>query len=204
MRSRGSGRRFARAILVTGVCAAGAVFFWTAREWRTQDPRASGSANAETADPMPNIVIRDAAALGSPAAPVVIVEFGDFQCPSCALVAQQIAPPLKARYVDEGLARWVYMHLPLAAIHPFAVEAAQAAECAGTQGRFWELYSALFARQALVDAGQIRDVARDAGIDGGPFDECLARDVPAKIAAQVALAYDLRIGVTPTFLVGIR
>lgn len=80
---------------------------------------------------------------GNPQARVVVVEFSDFQCPACARHALESQPKIDAALVDTGQVLWVSRHLPLRA-HPRAPLAAVAAECAGDQGRFWEMRRRLF------------------------------------------------------------
>lgn len=83
-------------------------------------------------------------AMGPVHAPVTIVEYGDFECPNC----KQAAPAVKLlleRFA--GRVRFVYRHFPLEEVHPHALLAAEAAECAGGQGRFWEMHDLLFDHQ---------------------------------------------------------
>jgi protein-disulfide isomerase len=82
--------------------------------------------------------------LGSIHAPVTVVEYGDFECPNC----KQAAPAVKLlleRFA--GRVCFVYRHFPLEEVHPHALLAAEAAECAGGQGKFWEMHDLLFANQ---------------------------------------------------------
>src|SRR3989344_8516599 len=76
--------------------------------------------------------------LGDKKAPVTIVEFSDFQCPYCARFRQQTFDQIKQEYIDTGKVRFVYRDFPLSSIHPMAQKAAEAAECADEQGKFWE------------------------------------------------------------------
>ena len=85
--------------------------------------------------------------LGSPAAPVTIVEFSDYQCPFCAGYAQQTFPRLKAEFVDTGRVQYVFKDFPLPN-HQQAPKAHEAARCAGEQGAYWEMHDQLFTRQA--------------------------------------------------------
>lgn len=82
--------------------------------------------------------------LGSPFAEVVVFEFSDFECPYCRQHKQETQPFLEARYVATHQVMWVYKHFPLD-IHPYAPYAAEAALCAGEQGRFWQMHGLLFA-----------------------------------------------------------
>ena len=95
-------------------------------------------------------------------APVVIVEYGDFECPNC----KQAAPAVKLlleRYT--GKVRFAYRHFPLEDVHPHALMAAEAAECAGAQGKFWEMHELLFANQDHLKPKQLHDFAEQLGLD---------------------------------------
>ena len=83
---------------------------------------------------------------GSPDAPVVIVEFSDFQCPFCGRWVQQTLPFIRSE-IDAGNVALVFLHMPLVQLHPNAGRAHLAAECAAVQGRFTEMHDLLFARQ---------------------------------------------------------
>ena len=82
--------------------------------------------------------------LGTAHAPVVVVEYGDFQCPNCKQAASAVKILLN-RF--ENRVQFAYRHFPLIEIHEHALGAAQAAECAGAQGKFWEMYTLLFDNQ---------------------------------------------------------
>ena len=114
---------------------------------------------------------------GSADAPVTVVEFGDFQCPACARHALEVQPRIDAALVTTGQVRWISKHLPLK-VHPQAALAAAAAECAGEQGKYWEIHHALYERQAewatATAATVLPRIARDTGLDGAAFDRCFA------------------------------
>ncbi|MEP7247076.1 MAG: DsbA family protein [Gammaproteobacteria bacterium] len=101
-------------------------------------------------------------AIGPDHAPVTIVEYGDFECPNC----KQAAPAVKLLLQRfEQRVRFVYRHFPLEEAHPHAMMAAQASECAGAQGKFWEMYELLFAHQDHLKAKQIHGYAEQVGLD---------------------------------------
>jgi thiol-disulfide isomerase/thioredoxin len=100
---------------------------------------------------------------------VTIVEFSEFQCPFC----RRVLPAL--RQVEEryrGRVRLVFRHFPLAR-HKEAPKAAEAAECARDQGRFWEMHDRLFANAEQLKPADLKGHARAIGIDGPAFDACL-------------------------------
>jgi protein-disulfide isomerase len=100
--------------------------------------------------------------IGASHAPVTIVEYGDFECPNC----KQAAPALKLlleRFA--GRARVAYRHFPLEEVHPHALAAAQAAECAAGQGKFWEMHDLLFANQDHLKANHLHSYAERLQLD---------------------------------------
>lgn len=100
--------------------------------------------------------------IGASHPPVTIVEYGDFECPNC----KQAAPAVKLlleRFA--GRTRAVYRHFPLEEVHPHALAAAQAAECAGGQGKFWEMHDLLFANQDRLKINQLHSYAERLQLD---------------------------------------
>jgi len=141
--------------------------------------------------------------LGRADAPVTIVEFSDYQCPFCARFFATSFLVLKKDYVDTGKVRYVFRDHPLDQIHPQARKAAEAAHCAGEQGRFWEMHEVLFRNQTALAATHLPEHAQAAGADRTKLDECLAS---GRYAARVAqgLTDGAAIGVrgTPSFVIG--
>ena len=100
--------------------------------------------------------------LGPIHAPVTVVEYGDFECPNC----KQAAPAVKIlleRY--KGQVRLVFRHFPLEEVHPHALNAAEAAEAAGAQGKFWEMHDLLFDNQRHLKQQQLRGYAERLQLD---------------------------------------
>jgi protein-disulfide isomerase len=122
--------------------------------------------------------------IGPEAAPVVIVEYGDFECPNC----KQAAPALKQLLVRHARqVQLVYRHLPLEAGHPQALQAAEAAECAAAQGKFWAMHDLLFENQPRLRPDDLRSYAVQLGLDMRRYDdETLSKLWLAKIRAQLA------------------
>jgi protein-disulfide isomerase len=143
-----------------------------------------------------------APALGRQDAPVTVVEFTDYECPFCKRFHQTTFESLKRDYIDTGQVRWVVRDLPLP-IHPNARAAAQAAHCAGEQGRFWEMRETLFANAPAASAEVFRKYGADLDLDVEAYVACLNSgrflDPVDKDAAE---ANGLRITGTPTFVVG--
>lgn len=109
---------------------------------------------------------------GDPKAPVTIVEFSDFQCPYCRKVAATLKD-LLAKY--NGRVKLAYRDFPMRTLHPQAQLAAEAAGCAGEQGKFWEYHDALFATdQPKLDEAGLTATARSVGLDEKSFSSCLA------------------------------
>ncbi|MCS7287096.1 MAG: DsbA family protein [Anaerolineae bacterium] len=119
-------------------------------------------------------------------------------------------PKIKSEYVDKGLVRYQFINMPLRSIHPAAQKAAEAALCAGKQGKFWEMHDTLFERQ-MEWAGQIsplksfENYARELGLNVDKFNRCLEQGETAP-QVQKDLAEAARRGVVavPTFFINGR
>jgi protein-disulfide isomerase len=100
--------------------------------------------------------------LGSHGAPVTVVEYGDFECPVCKQAAGAVKL-LLSRF--EGRVLFVFRHFPLEEIHPRALRAAEAAECAGGQGKFWQMHDLLFEHQTHLEPSHLHRYATSIGLD---------------------------------------
>jgi protein-disulfide isomerase len=140
---------------------------------------------------------------GSAKSPLTIVEYTDFECPFCARYARESYPLLIREFVDAGRVRYVVRHLPLESIHPSARGAAQAAECARQQGKFWEMHDRLFANPQALSRADLERTADALGLTMPAFRQCV--DSPGA-AAAVSRDLDeaLRAGITatPSFIIG--
>jgi protein-disulfide isomerase len=135
---------------------------------------------------------------------VVVVEFSDYQCPYCGLFFRNTMPQLEQEYIKAGKIRYVFNNLPLEEIHSFAFKAAQAAECAGEQGKFWELHDRLFANQNALSPGNLTTQAASAGLDMAKYSQCVASTgSSAGIRRNLQQAMSLGIEGTPAFVIGI-
>jgi protein-disulfide isomerase len=108
---------------------------------------------------------------GPDTAPVTLVEYGDYQCPYCG-AAYPIVKRVQQRLGDR--LRFVFRNFPLSEIHPLALGAAEAAEAAGAQGKFWEMHDRLFENQRALDPSHLVQSARALGLDVGQFERALA------------------------------
>lgn len=136
--------------------------------------------------------------LGNPKAPVMIVEFSDYQCPYC----HQIEPTVKrilAKYGDK--VSFSYRDFPLSAIHQNAMIAAEASRCAEEQGKFWEYHDQLFASSSLEKSSLI-DFARTLKLDDKQFDSCLtAEKYKADITKDEQEGRNAGVNGTPGFFI---
>jgi protein-disulfide isomerase len=138
--------------------------------------------------------------LGSPDAPVTLVEFTDYQCPFCKRFHDRTWPELKKKYIDTGKVRYVVRDMPLS-FHEQAEPAAIAARCAGAQGKFWPVHEALFNAQETLSPAMIRKTALGFGVEAGEFDRC-SKDPATRAAVDADASEAERIGVngTPGFV----
>jgi protein-disulfide isomerase len=147
---------------------------------------------------------------GAASAPVWLVEVSDFQCPFCKQWHDESFAKLDAEYVKTGKVRMAYLNFPLSRIHPNAQAAAEAAMCAGVQGKFWELHESLFETQKrwaeLKSPMAVFDsLARAAGVDQKRWSSCMTTHATAKIiAADRDRSGRAGVESTPTFFVGDR
>jgi protein-disulfide isomerase len=105
--------------------------------------------------------------LGSQSAMVTLVEYGDFECPSCGQ-AYHAVKILLARFGER--VRFVFRHFPLREVHPHAELAAEAAEAAGAQSKFWSMHDLLFENQLHLKANSLREYAQRANLDLARYD----------------------------------
>ena len=134
-------------------------------------------------------------------APVTLVEYGDFECPYC-VEAAAIITKLREKLPDE--LRYVFRNLPLADVHPNAQLAAEAAEAAADQGRYWEMHDRLLSQDGLTPADLYR-AASDLGLDLEQFsDDLRRRRFAPRVAEDVRSADASGVSGTPTFFVNGR
>ena len=140
---------------------------------------------------------------GSSSADVTMVEYGDYQCPFCGNT-YPIVKKLQKHFGDQ--LRFVFRNFPLARVHAYAQRAAEAAEAAGGQGRFWEMHDYLFEHQEALDAENLVRAAGALGLDKVKFDREVAERVYAdRVQQDIQSGIDSGVGGTPTiFINGVR
>lgn len=158
-----------------------------------------------TAPPQPaTISAGNLPAHGSADARVVLIDFSDYQCPFCGRFYRDTMPQLDRDYFKTGKVKYIFRDLPLEAIHPHAFKAAQAARCAGEQGKFWEMHYRLFEKQNALAPADLALYAQALGLDLPRFKACLDGDKYADdIRKDIADARDAGISGTPGFVVGV-
>lgn len=174
----------------------------------TAAPGTLGGAAATSVWNARQVSVRDASSKGPADAPALIIEYSDFQCGYCRKFFYDTEPQIFANYVATGQARFAYKHLAI--LGDESVWAAQAAECAADQGRFWEYHDDLFRRAEQVGVKNIGaftkalllTYAQDLGLDLGRFTPCLQNDETlARVVADTQEARRLGFGATPSFLI---
>jgi protein-disulfide isomerase len=167
--------------------------FWAKPEGLAPDPK------------HPGFTVAGDAYKGDPKAKLVVVEFGDFQCPACQRHTLTTQPVLDKKFVETGQVLWVVKHFPLRS-HPHAPVAAAAAECAGDQGKFWAMHHLLFERIEQWSTGDDPDaalvrLAADLGLDGAKFTACLtSRKALERVLRDLYDGQGIGVRNIPTFI----
>jgi protein-disulfide isomerase len=136
-------------------------------------------------------------------AAVTLVEYGDYECPYCG-AAYPIIKEVQERMGDR--LRFVFRNFPITTSHPHAEQAAEAAEAAAAQGRFWEMHDLLYENQQRLEDGDLRAYAEQLGLELEPFEQELGEHVHAERVREDFMS-GVRSGVngTPTFYInGLR
>jgi protein-disulfide isomerase len=149
------------------------------------------------APPVAVVAVGDAPRLGPGNAAVQLIEFADYECPYCA----KVFPHLQKLHEQFGNQLAIYYKdFPLP-MHAHAQKAAEAARCAGAQGKFWEYHDRLFATNAL-DTPQLKQYARELGLNASQFDRCLDSGEQASgVQKDLSQAQQLGVNGTPSFFV---
>src|SRR6266496_5253977 len=147
--------------------------------------------------------------MGAAAAPIEVTEYSDFECPFCASFATVQMPVIREQLIATGKLRWRYRDFPLPT-HRYSRYAALAAQCAGEQGKFWEMHDRLFEQHQWAQTGDnpralFRDFARAVGVDLDKYDACMdSQRYAGRIEASVQEGEAAGVRGTPSFYVNGR
>lgn len=139
--------------------------------------------------------------LGNKDAPVTIIEFSDYQCPFCGIFATQTLPQIKSKYIDSGKVKFVYRDFPLE-FHAEAKSAANAANCAAEQGKYFEYHDQIFHNQAQLGKDNYKLWAQELGLDVGQWVDCfLTNKFQDEIEHDIKEGKAANVQGTPTFFI---
>jgi protein-disulfide isomerase len=156
------------------------------------------------AEAQPMVAVADARFKGDAAAKVTLVEFSDYQCPFCARHVTQTIPQIDRDYIRNGKVKYVFRNFPISSIHPQATKAAEAAECAGDQGRFWEVHDRLYRNQQKLSQTDLVAHARAENLNMGQFEQCLSTGQhSAKVRRDLIAGRAAGVTGTPAFYIGL-
>jgi protein-disulfide isomerase len=144
---------------------------------------------------------------GADTAPLWVIEVSDYQCPYCRIWHEATYEQFRREFVETGRVRFAYLHFPLSH-HPNAWPAAEAAMCAGAQGRFWEIHDGIFATQERWaplsnPRAHFDSLANAAGVAMPAFRSCVAnRTMRALVQGDFDRSREAGVNSTPTFVIG--
>jgi len=179
--------------------------------WRVAVDQASGAPPAPSKPTIEDLRsaglmtrIGSEARLGSSEAPLVIIEYSDFECPFCARYAAEIFPSIEQDFIAAGRVEYVFRNYPLERIHPSAVTAAHVAKCAHRQGYVVPMREFLFTHQQSLRAVKWTEAAVEMGLDRKMFESCISAQDTSDIRTEKEEGTRLGVNSTPTFLFGQR
>jgi protein-disulfide isomerase len=195
--------RVATILLIAVTALVGGVTVWD--RVQGQPTRVAGQelpARTMVRPPADPVSIEGAPVRGDARAKVALIVFSDFECPYCAKSALDVLPEIERQYLRTGKLRLVWRHLPLS-IHKNARQAAEAAECAHGQGKFWEFHDWAFQHQTQLDMPNLHEAARTIGLDLAGFRACVDGQATGRVDADLDTAKALSVTRTPTWLIGV-
>lgn len=192
-------------ILIAAILIAGSLVYSAGKSTAPVNPLAADlNANIPTAKPD----VSDAVWLGDSAAPVSIIEYGDFQCPVCGSFFSEVFPLLKKDYIDTGKVKMAYRDFVF--LGPESLVAASAVHCAADQGKFWEYYNLIHAAEFAdnrenngnLTPDLLTGLAGQLNIDAGVFGSCLSgKKYEEKVLMITAQGQEAGVRATPTFFI---
>jgi len=146
------------------------------------------------------VSINAGASLGKNDAPLVLVEFTDYQCPFCKRFYDNTFPELKKQYIDSGKLRFISRNLPLK-FHKNAESAALAAACANDQNKYWKMRKFLFSDPNKLEPDNITIYAKQSGLNMESFNTCMTKRLHSQtIQKDIAAARAVGVSGTPSFV----
>lgn len=151
-----------------------------------------------------------AATSGKPDAPIVIIEYSDYQCPFCRSWFNNSKPQLDKEYIETGKVQFIYKDFPLS-FHPMATVYAEAARCSGDQGKYWEFHDKIFNEQSKFGQGTISNLAKDdvkkwaqeLNLNSSEFNSCLdSGKYTSAVQANFNEGTSIGVSGTPSFVIG--
>ncbi len=162
---------------------------------------------------MAELMDNAAGVLGSDSAPVIMIEYSDYQCPFCRAWYNSSKDNIVQKYVDSGKVQLVFKDFPLS-FHPLAAYTANAARCAADQGKFWEYHDKVFDEQNIADPSggtvnytqaDVKQWGADLGLNTTQFNACAdAETYAAEIQDNMSEGQAVGVTGTPSFLIGLR
>ena len=141
---------------------------------------------------------------GQPDAKLTLIEFSDYQCPFCSRHVRETLPQLEREYIATGKIKYVFRNFPIASIHPLAFKAHEAANCAGEQGKYWEMHNRLFANSNALGLKDLPNHAKALVLEMPKFQQCLDSGKHAeKIRKDLADGQKAGVQGTPSFFVAL-
>ncbi len=162
------------------------------------------SQGRQGSDPLANasVPIAGEPALGAADARITLVEVSDYHCPFCRRHAQQTQPQIDAEYIKTGKVKYVFIDYPITQLHPDAFKPHEAANCAGEQGKYWQMHDQLFVKPTR-EVSELVSQAASIGVDQTRFKACMdGEKYKATIQQSVERMGQLGVDSTPTFLIG--
>lgn len=203
-RTAGTLRKWLDLCAAAAVLLVSAVFLWLQFSPSSQRPAAQRAKRELPPMPTRPVSIAGAPALGRVDSSVVMIEYSEMQCPFCQRFEADVWPQLKQEFVDTGKVQAFFRHFPLESIHPKALPAATALECASVQGRFWEMKDRLHQAPGRLDREHFLEAASALRLSPGPFSDCLDNQGASAVKASLAESKAAGVVSTPTFLFGRR
>jgi protein-disulfide isomerase len=141
---------------------------------------------------------------GEDKAKLALVEFTDYQCPFCSKYYRETYPEIMKEYVNTGKLKYMVREFPLESIHPQAFKAAEAAQCAGEQRKYFDMHDTLFTEQKALGVADLPKHAQTVGLDVAKFQECLTSSKYAKnVRKDMADGQKAGVTGTPAFFIGV-